>query len=158
MNEDDAGFILSLVNDPDWLRYIGDRNIHTEDDAVRYVREGPSDMYRRLGFGLYLVETKNDNVPIGICGLLKRKELDDVDVGFAFMPEYRGKGYALESTKAVIEYAQQTLHLKRLLAIVSPDNERSIRLLRKVGFRQTGQLDFASGGHEVLLFANSLTP
>ena len=96
--EDDA-FILELVNDPLWLRFIGDRGVRTLDEARNYILKGPVAMYERAGFGLYLVERKIDGVPMGICGLIKRDVLDDVDLGFAFLPEYRGQGYATESAR-----------------------------------------------------------
>jgi RimJ/RimL family protein N-acetyltransferase len=131
---DDAGFMLGLMNEPSWLRYIGDRGVRTLDDARDYIVKGPVDMYSRLGFGLYLTELKDTHTPIGICGVLKRDALEDVDIGFAFLPGHWGQGYALESASAVLAYATQTLGLRRVLAITSPDNDRSIKLLAKMGF------------------------
>jgi RimJ/RimL family protein N-acetyltransferase len=134
LTAEDAGFMLGLVNEPSWLRYIGDRGVRTLDDARDYILKGPVDMYSRLGFGLYLTELKDARTPIGICGLLKRDALEDVDIGFAFLPGYWGRGYAHESASAVLAYATQTLGLRRVLAITSPDNDRSIKLLAKLGF------------------------
>lgn len=130
--EDDAGFILELVNDPDWLRHIGDRGVRTLDDARRYIETGPASAYER-GFGLYAVELRESGVPIGICGLINRDWLEDVDVGFAFLPAFRGKGYAREAAAATLEHARDALGMSRIAAIVSPDNTDSIRLLEKLG-------------------------
>jgi RimJ/RimL family protein N-acetyltransferase len=112
-----------------WLLFIGDRGVHTLEDARLYILKGPVAMYERAGFGLYLVERKHDGVPLGICGLIKRDALEDVDLGFAFLPEYRAQGYAYESVTAVLTYGQSVLALKRIVAITSPDNDRSIGTL-----------------------------
>jgi RimJ/RimL family protein N-acetyltransferase len=130
---EDAPFILTLVNDPDWLRYIGDKNVRTMADAVRYLEKGPINMYRGLGFGLYAVELKEDGTPIGMCGLLKRDMLDDVDLGFALLPEFRGRGYAGEAAAATLAHGR-ALGLKRIVAIATPDNDASARLLKRLGF------------------------
>jgi hypothetical protein len=106
LTADDAAFIVVLLNDPSWLRFIGDKGVRTEDDARRYILNGPIKMYGQYGFGLFLTELKNARVPIGLCGLIKREGLTDVDVGFAFLPEYRKNGYALESAAAVIAHGE----------------------------------------------------
>jgi RimJ/RimL family protein N-acetyltransferase len=131
---EDADFILELMNDPDWLRFIGDRGIRTADDARGYIAAGPASMYARLGFGLYAVELREGGTPIGICGLVERDWLEAVDLGFAFLPRFRGVGYAREAAAATLDYARTTLGLDRVLAIVSPENEDSVRLLEKLGF------------------------
>lgn len=133
LREADAEFILTLLNDPDFVRNIADRGVRTAHDARRYIREGPLESYTRHGFGLYLIALKEDDVPIGICGLLRRAELDDVDVGYALLPGFRGRGYAYEAAAAMLEHAR-ALRLGRLLAIVSPHNEGSIRILTALGF------------------------
>ena len=153
MTADDAAFILQLVNDPDWLRYIGDRGVRTLDDARAYLEKGPIDMYRRLGFGTYVVVLKETGALMGSCGLVKRDGLDDVDIGFAFLPEHRGQGYALESADAVRNYAIVTLGLKRLVAIVSPANQPSIRLLEKLGFRYERPVKLPGDDEEISLYA-----
>ena len=135
LTPDDGAFMLALVNDPAWLRYIGDRGVHTLDEAREYLRKGPIDMYARVGHGLYLVELKTTGEPIGICGLIKRETLADVDLGFAFLPQFRGDGYAREAAAATMSYARATLGMQRVVAIVSPENVRSIALLEKLGFR-----------------------
>ena len=132
---DDAGFVLELVNDPDWLRYIGDKNVHSLDDARAYIEKGPMDMYRRVGFGLFRVELKANATPIGMCGLIKRDTLEDVDIGFAFLPAFRAQGYAREAARATLDYGRGVIGLRRIVAITSPDNAASGRLLEAVGLR-----------------------
>ena len=133
MNDADAPFILELLNDPAVLRYIGDKGVRTLDDAVEYMRTGPRASYAQFGFGLWLVELEDGTAPIGICGLIKRPMLDDVDVGFALLPRFRSGGYAFEAASAVIGYARDTLCLRRLIAIANADNEPSGKLLEKLG-------------------------
>jgi RimJ/RimL family protein N-acetyltransferase len=132
---DDAQFILTLLNDPSFLRYINDKNVRNLEDARQYMLNGPMASYARNGFGLYLVELKDTAVPIGLCGLLKREELPDPDIGFAFLPDYWGKGFASEAASAVMNDARERLGRKRVLAIVMPNNEASIGLLEKLGMR-----------------------
>lgn len=132
--EDDASFILGLVNDRDYVRYIGDRGVKSIDGARDYIVNGPMASYQERGFGLYLVQLKSASTPIGTCGLLKREGLDDVDLGFAFMPQYRVQGYAIEAAEATLNYAAEVLGLKRVVAITAIDNARSIRLLKRLGF------------------------
>jgi RimJ/RimL family protein N-acetyltransferase len=153
---DDAPFILRLVNEPSWLRFIGDKRVHTLEDARGYLEKGPIDMYRRLGFGLYLAELRDGAVAIGICGLIQRESLPDVDVGFAFLPEYWGKGYGYESASAVLAYGKREFALKRIVAITSPDNRQSIRVLERLGMTLEGSLDLRSDGAKTLLFAGNL--
>ena len=131
----DAPFILELLNDPSFLRYIGDKGVRTRADAVGYITAGPIASYEQHGFGLFLVELKVRREPIGICGLLKRDWLEDVDVGFAFLPRFWSQGYAHEAASAVLEFGRATWRLPRILAITSRDNAASIALLTKVGFR-----------------------
>jgi len=130
----DAAFILRLVNEPSWLQNIGDRGVRTLADAEGYIQKGPVEMYGRFGFGLFLVELKESAVPIGLCGLVKREALEHADLGFAFLPEYWGQGYALESSLAVMSWARDVHGLSHLLAITSQGNAASGRLLEKLGF------------------------
>ncbi|PEM51900.1 GNAT family N-acetyltransferase [Bacillus wiedmannii] len=130
----DAPFILELVNDPAWIQFIGDKRIKDLEDAKKYILNGPVDMYNKMGFGLYLVERKEDLTPLGMCGLIKRDSLEDVDIGFAFLEKFRSNGYGFESASAVIEYGVQKLGLKRIVAITTIDNINSGKLLEKVGF------------------------
>lgn len=149
----DAEFILELLNDPSFLRFIGDKGVRNLDDARRYIANGPVASYERFGFGLYLTALKEGGVPIGICGLLKRDSLDDVDVGFAFLPRYWSKGYALEAASAVMAYGRESLGLKRIVAVVSPGNDASIRLLLKLGLKLERMVRLEGEGPELQLFS-----
>jgi len=152
LSKDDARFLLELLNEPSFLRFIGDKGVRTEADARLYVETGPLASYERFGFGLWRVELKESGEPIGMCGLLKREALPDVDVGFAFLPRFWSKGYAFESASAVLAHARDALGLKRLLAITAPDNAPSIRLLEKLGFRFERMAQVPEDGPEVKLF------
>ncbi len=133
MTLEDGEFILELLNDPDFVRFVGDKGVRTIDDARQYILSGPKSSYDRYGFGLWLVELQSPKVSIGICGLLKREFLADVDIGFAFLPRFRSCGYALESASAVLRHGRQVLGLKRIVAITDGDNAGSIRVLQKLG-------------------------
>jgi len=134
LDASDCAFILELVNEPSWLRFIGDKGVKTQQDALRYIENGPMAMYKRRGFGLYIVELKDGREPVGICGLIKREGLDDVDLGFAFLPRFWRNGYAFESAAAVMAYGRTALGLRRIVAILSRDNHRSSKLLQRLGF------------------------
>jgi RimJ/RimL family protein N-acetyltransferase len=149
----DAPFILELLNQPSWLRFIGDKGVRTIADAERYILQGPMDSYKRRGFGLYMTELKDGAVPIGICGLIKRESLDDVDIGFAFLPHYWSKGYAFEAASAVMGYGIQVLKLERIVAIVTPDNERSIKLLKRIGLVFERMMKEPEDGEELAVYA-----
>jgi [ribosomal protein S5]-alanine N-acetyltransferase len=153
---EDAEFILKLLNDPSWLRFIGDKGVRTLDAARGYISNTLVAMYERLGFGLYLTELKGGGVPVGVCGLIKRDSLEDVDIGFAFLPEFRGKGYAYESASAVMAYGKRAFGLNRLAAITSPDNYSSVRLLEKLGFRFEGRVRLPGDSSEVSLFTSDI--
>jgi len=152
LSVEDAEFIFALVNDADWIRYIGDRGVRTFEDARTYLLQGPIAMYGLVGFGLYCVELRESRVPIGICGLIKRDTLDDVDVGFAFLPEFRSHGYAYEAARATLEHGRQEFGLSRIVAIVSPENHASIRLLQKLGLGLERAVQLAGDEDEVYLF------
>ena len=153
LDSEDADFIFRLVNEPSWLRFIGDRGVKTIDDARGYIANGPVDSYARHGFGLYMTELKDSATPIGICGLIKRDTLKDVDVGFAFLPEFWGNGYAYESAAAALEYAKTVVGLKRIIAITSPDNVGSIRVLEKLGLHLEQTIKMPDHAGETKLFA-----
>ena len=135
VTEDDAPFILTLLNDPGWLRYIGDRGVRTLDDARRYIEQGPRRMYADHGFGLFLVERKHDGTALGLCGLIRRETLPDVDIGFALAERFRGQGYACEAAAATLRHAREVLKLTRVVAIAMPENVASTRLLERLGLR-----------------------
>ena len=130
---DDAGFIIRLLNEPSFIRYIGDKGVRTGEDAKQYLLSGPIDSYDRFGYGLNMVELKESGEPIGMCGLVRREDLDDADIGFALLEQHWSQGYAAESAEAVMRQARETLNLQRIVAIVAPDNHSSIRLLEKIG-------------------------
>ena len=129
----DAKFIHKLYNDQDFINYIGDKGIHSVQDAVRFINTGPKQSYKNHGYGLYLVKLK-DETSIGVCGLLKRDDLDLPDIGFAILPDYRRMGFIYEASKAVIEDGKNRLYFDSLFAITTPDNIGSINLLKKLGF------------------------
>jgi RimJ/RimL family protein N-acetyltransferase len=153
LTPDDAPFILELLNEPSFLRFIGDRGVRDRDGAREYNRKGPEDSYRRHGFGLFLAELKQDGAPVGICGLLKREVLEDVDIGFAFSPRYWGKGYAIESAAAVLDYGRSAFGLTRIVAVSNPDNAGSHRVLEKLGMRYERMVQLNENDIEIKLFA-----
>ena len=130
---DDAPFILELVNDPDWIRFIGDKHVHSIAEAEGYLRKGPLMMYARYGVGLFKVARLADDRAVGMCGLIRRDGLDDVDLGFAYLPAARGQGYAREAADVVLEHGFSALGLKRIVAITDVDNHASARVLEKIG-------------------------
>lgn len=148
--------MLGLLNEPSFVRNIGDRGVRTTEDARAYITLGPMASYERFGFGLYLVELKAPRTPVGICGILQRDELPEPDIGFAFLPAYWSQGYALESATAVRNYARDAIGLRRLLAIVSPSNDSSVRLLEKLGFSFTSVTRLTPEAHEVKVYACTL--
>lgn len=132
---EETDFILRLLNTEGWLKYIGDKNIRTIEEARAYLQNSLLQLYATLGFGLWCVRLKENNTPIGVCGLIKRDTLEHTDIGFAFLPEYEQQGYAFEAAQATVAYAFQSLHLPKLLAIVKANNTRSIHLLTKIGLQ-----------------------
>lgn len=137
-SEPDQRFIIELVNDPDWVANIGKRDVSTCEQAEAFLRNGPVGMCEKLGFGLYLVERLSDGEPVGMCGLIKRDSLADIDLGYAFLPHARGHGFAREAAEAVLDWGRRTLGLKRVVAIVTPANGRSLKLLASLGFVDEG--------------------
>ncbi|HEX9773268.1 MAG TPA: GNAT family N-acetyltransferase [Steroidobacteraceae bacterium] len=154
LTTDDDAFVLELVNDPSFIRNIGDRGVRNLADARQYVLNGPVASYEKFGFGMYLVELKESGVPIGMCGFVKRDWLAEVDIGFAFLPQFWSKGYALESAAATKAYGREVLGLERIVAITSPDNVDSIRLLEKIGLRFDGMVRPANEESDVRLFVS----
>lgn len=154
----DAAFILDLLNQHSFIQFIGDKGVRTLDDAKNYIATGPIASYQRHGFGLNLVELKDGKVPIGMCGVLKRESLPDPDLGFAFLPEYWGQGYAFEAASAVLKEARDTFKLTRILAITNPDNDASIKLLAKLGFQLERVMKLSSDSDEVKLFSLMFEP
>ncbi len=144
--DSDAEFVLELLNEPSWLRFIGDRGVRTLDDARSYITNGPKAMYARHGFSLLVVERKTDGAALGMCGLIQRDTLDAPDIGYAFLPRAWGQGYAREAAAAVLAHGHSALRLPRILAITDPENTASIRLLEDLGMRFVEIIPFAGGG------------
>ena len=150
---DDAEFILRLLNEPAFILYIADKGVRTLDDARAYLSSGPLAHYQRHGFGLWRLCERTTGVPIGMCGLIQRDTLDDVDIGYALLSEFSGKGYAREAARAVVRYAKDVVGLERLVAVVSVGNERSIRLLEQLGFRFERMVRLTPDEEEIGLYA-----
>ncbi len=152
----DAGFILELLNEEAFLRYIGDKGVRTLSDAREYIDKGPIDSYDRHGFGLYAACLR-DATPVGICGLVKRDGLADVDVGFAFLSRHCSRGYAVESASAVLAHARKDLRLQRVVAVTAPDNAGSIAVLEKIGLKFERMIRLTEQGPELKLFGPAQT-
>lgn len=147
----DAPFILELLNDGDFHRYIGDRGVRTLSDAEDYIQQGPAVSYAQHGHGLYLVSRREDGAKIGICGLIKRDTLPCEDIGYAFLPDYRGQGYGIEAAQAALKDGRERLGIERVIAIVTPGNERSVALLAKLGLSQGKLVKLGDSEEECLL-------
>jgi RimJ/RimL family protein N-acetyltransferase len=148
----DSEFILRLLNEPSFLQNIGDRKVRNLEQAVRYLQDGPMKSYRLHGHGLYLVALKDSLEPVGMCGLLKRDQFQDVDLGYAFLPEHWSKGFASESASAVLEFGRRSLGLAKTIALVSPGNAGSIRVLEKLGFRFSATVRMQPDTSDVFLY------
>ncbi|MFQ5546772.1 MAG: GNAT family N-acetyltransferase [Woeseia sp.] len=154
---EDAEFVLQLLNEPSFIQHIGDKGVRTVEDAKRYLLSGPLDSYVSFGYGLYMVELKDTGEPVGMCGLVRRENLDDADIGYAFLERNRSKGYALESAEAVMKHARETLGLERIVAIVTPGNSNSIRLLEKIGLTFERMIRLTDEGEELKFFVSDTT-
>lgn len=152
----DADFIIHLVNSPGWLKFIGDRNILNTDQAINYLENGPLKSYKENGYGLCIVETKKAQISIGLCGLIKRDYLIHPDIGFAYLPEFMGFGYACEMAKTIVEYSNSILSINTIQAIVMEQNQRSIHLLEKIGMNFVKTLVLPNEETEILLYQLSV--
>jgi RimJ/RimL family protein N-acetyltransferase len=152
MTLEDAPFILELLNEPGFLRFIGDKGVRNLDDARNYIRTGPGASYEDFGFGLFLAELRGEATPVGMCGLLKRPSMQDVEIGFAFLGRFCGLGYATESAHAVMQLARQSFGLRRVAAIAHPDNDGSANVLRKIGLEPRGRIQLPEFRSESALF------
>jgi RimJ/RimL family protein N-acetyltransferase len=161
IDESDDAFMLDLLNQPSFIKYIGDRQVRSLEQAREFIESRYRKSYADNGFGLYAVELKlqnpdsaSKNPVVGICGFVKRDSLPDADIGFAFLPEFERKGYAFESARAVMEYGRKELGLERVLAITTQDNESSGRLLEKLGFKFDGLITQPHDAEELKLFSS----
>lgn len=150
---DDAAFILKLMNDKDWIKNIGDRGIRTIEDAEEYIRTRFLKTYTESDLGFYGLVLKNSRQIIGVAGLIDRDGIDHVDIGYGILPEYRGKGYAFEATKAVYDYGYNELKLKKIVAIVNPENPSSINLLSKLGLEFEKMVRLPDEEIDIMLFS-----
>ena len=153
LTPDDAPFMLRQLNEPSFHQFIGDRGVRTLEQARDYLVKGAIASYQQNGFGLNAVVLKASGATIGIAGLIRRPGLDDVDIGYALLPAYWGQGYAFEATQAVLRHGRETLGIQRIIAIVSPGNTASIRLLQKLGLRFERMIRMAEGEEEIELHA-----
>ncbi|MEO7723428.1 MAG: GNAT family N-acetyltransferase [Chthoniobacterales bacterium] len=157
MVEEDAAFLLEVLNEPAFIRNVGDRGVRTVEDAAHYLRERITAQYERFDFGMWLVELSKTGEPVGICGLIKRDNLEEVDLGFSFLERFWSRGYALEAAAAALRAAWEVAKLSRLVAIVAPHNIASVRLLEKLGFLLENKIRLAPEAEELLLFAIQAT-
>ena len=154
----DADFIMELLNQQSFLTHIGDKGVRNLARAREYIATGPMESYRRYGFGLFLTSLREGGAPIGICGLVKRETLVDVDIGFALLPRYESRGYATEAAAAVLEYGRCVCGLRRIVAIAAPDNRGSIAVIEKIGLRFERPIRLDEDGRELNLFAADSPP
>ncbi len=154
---EDSEFIIELLNSPGWLKYIGSRDIMTQEDAVNYIENRIRRSYLESGFGFYLIEIRANGVKAGMCGLVKRENLEEVDIGFALLPQYENFGYAYESAEAVMNYAKDKLKLHRLAAITVPYNNSSVKLLEKLGMKFEKTINLKDDPELLMLYYKDLS-
>lgn len=152
LSYDDSEFIFELVNEDSFKRFVGDKKVNSLGDAHDYLAKGPIGSYEQHGFGMFLVRDRENDEPLGICGLVKREQFEDPDVGFAFLRRHWARGYALEASKAVVEYGQSQLGLRRLIAIVDPANAASVRLIEKLDFIYERMVRMDGDEHDICLY------
>ncbi|QQS31172.1 MAG: GNAT family N-acetyltransferase [Sphingobacteriales bacterium] len=150
----DSEFIIELLNSEGWIRFIGNSNVKTVDQAQNYLLNSPLKSYTLNGFGLCMVETIADKCPIGMCGLVFRENLDKPDIGFAFLPAYHGKGYAYEIANATLKYAKEHLDIPEVYGITVEDNHKSISLLNRLGFNYLKNINFSNDNTPLMLFSS----
>ncbi|MDO6389210.1 GNAT family N-acetyltransferase [Pontibacter sp. BT731] len=151
-SEEDAAFMLELLNSPSWLRYIGDRNVRTEEEAATYIRNRVTAQLERLGYANYTVIRKSDREKLGVCGLYDREGLEGIDIGFAFLPQHEKQGYALEAALEVKRAGIEEFGITQLKAITVKDNVASQKLLEKLGLRYSKQVQLPKDPEELLLY------
>jgi RimJ/RimL family protein N-acetyltransferase len=152
LTEDDAPFVLELLNEPGFIGNIGDRGVRDLEDARRYVTEGPGASYRKYGYGLWATVLRETGEVIGICGLVKRDGLEDADVGYAFLERSWGKGYAREAAAATLAHAREVIGLTKVVAITTPSNLGSIAVLEKIGMKAAGMVQLPGHAGESAYF------
>lgn len=156
LNLDDADYILKQLNEASFIQFIADKQVRTIDDAKQYLLNGPITSYQKLGFGLNLVLLKQTGAPIGMCGILKRDELEYPDIGYAFLPEFWGKGYAGEASEAVLINAVDIHKLNTILAVTHPNNKASNNLLSRIGFKHTGSVELYNSNNNLYIYNTNI--
>ncbi|MEO8512111.1 MAG: GNAT family N-acetyltransferase [Ignavibacteria bacterium] len=156
-SSDDGDFIHELLNTPGWLKYIGSRKIETTEDAVNYIESRIRKSYSETGFGFYLIVIKSSNAKAGMCGLVKRDSLDDIDIGFALLPRFENNGYAFEAAEGVLKYAKDKLKLFRVAAITATYNNSSIKLLEKLGMKFEKTIHLPGDTESLMLYYKELS-
>ena len=156
VTEEDAGLMLAIWNDPAFIRHVCDRGIRTLEQSLEAMREGALRQWAEFGHGPYRISLRDEGEAIGICGLFRRENLDAPDIGYSLLPPHYGRGYALEAARAVVDHARDVVGLEKIIAIVSPDNPRSIHLLEKLGMRVEGPIRMPGEDEDILLYSLSL--
>lgn len=149
-NVEDAPLTLKLLNMPKWLSYIGDRNVHSLEDAENYIRTKMTPQLERLGFGNYTLIRKVDGSKLGCCGLYDREGLEALDIGFALLEKYEGKGYAYEAALCLKNAAFMDFNMQKLGAITVQANKASRKLLEKLGLEFLKMMDI--NGEELMYY------
>ena len=155
--EEDAPFILNLLNTPKWLQFVGDRNVKTVDEARIYINERMLPQLERLGYSNYTLIRKEDHAKLGCCGLYDREGLEGVDIGFALMPEFEGKGYALEASREILRAAREEFKIAKIKGITSKEHHASQKLLEKLGLVHTGNVVLPDEEEELLVYEKDLS-
>ena len=151
-NESDAAYILELINTPKWLKNIGDRKVHTKEDAIKYIQERMLPQLERLGFSNFTVIRKSDGAKMGSCGLYDREGLEGLDIGFAFLPAFEKKGYAYEAASRIKQAAIEDFGIEIIKAIAIPSNTASQNLLEKLGLKFQKRFFMEGDSEELMLY------
>jgi len=149
---EDAEFIFELLNSPNWIKNIGDRNINSINDAKKYIQTKMLPQLTKLGYSVYTLILKQDNMKIGTCGFYDREGIKGIDIGFALLPEYEKKGYAFDSTRKLMNVALKEFGIKEISAITTEENISSKKLLQKLGFEPNGIIKLPNDDEELLLY------
>lgn len=154
VTSEDKSFLFELMNTASWIQYIGDRNIRTVEDAEEYIEKNIRKAYQEYGLGMYKMVSKENDKPMGLCGLLKRDYLNSIDIGFAILPEYEGKGYTYEAAKAVRDFGFNTLKTEKIAGITMEENVKSRKLLEKLGLKYVGMVRTSPDTEEIMLYSS----
>ncbi|MCC8360329.1 GNAT family N-acetyltransferase [Salinimicrobium sediminilitoris] len=153
---EDAAFIYELLNTPKWLQFIGDRNITSVEEAEQYIIDKMLPQLERLGFSNNCVIRKEDGAKIGTCGLYDREGVEGLDIGFAFLPQYENKGYGFEAASRIMKFALEELEVRTVAGITSRENLASQKLLKKLGMKFSGEINYQDDQEKSFLFRLSV--